>query len=167
MSVQAPVKEVHTSIVVDAPVERAFHVFTQEMSSWWNPDHHIIDAPLARMVVEPRVGGRIYDVGTDGSECQWSRVLAYEPPHRFVISWDINLQWKRETDPERTSEVEITFTPEGDGRTRVDLTHRGLERHGDGWEAMRDAVGSPGGWGGGLERFAAAIDTKTERARSL
>jgi uncharacterized protein YndB with AHSA1/START domain len=158
MNVQAPTTatSVHKSIVVDAPIDRAFHVFTQEMASWWPPEHHILDAPLAEMVVEPRVGGRLYDRGTDGSECQWARVLAYEPPTLFVFSWDINLQWQIEADHERTSEVEIRFTADGDGRTRVDLEHRNLDRHGDGWDKMRDAVGSPDGWGIGLQRFAKA-----------
>ena len=156
MTVQAPTTSVRKSIVVDAPVERAFAVFTDDMGSWWPPDHHILDAPLKEMVFEPREGGRIYDVGTDGSECQWSRVLAYEPPTRVVFSWDINLEWKVETDPERTSEIEIRFTPEGEDRTRVELEHRNLDRHGDGWEQMAGAVGSPGGWGRGLERFAEA-----------
>src|SRR4051794_7304258 len=90
MTVQAPTNSVRKSVVVNAPVERAFHVFTAEMHSWWPPDHHLIDAPLDRMVFEARTGGRIYDVGTDGSECQWARVLAYEPPTRVVFSWDIN-----------------------------------------------------------------------------
>jgi uncharacterized protein YndB with AHSA1/START domain len=156
MTVEATTTSVQKSILVEAPIERAFSVFTDEMESWWPPDHHLIDAPLAGMVFEPREGGRIYDVGTDGSECQWARVLAYEPPTRVVFSWDINLQWQIETDYERTSEIEIRFTPEGDNRTRVDLEHRNLDRHGDGWERMRDAVGSPGGWGTGLERFAEA-----------
>ena len=156
MNVQAPSSSVHKSIVVDAPLERAFRVFTEEIGSWWPPDHHILDAPLAEMVFEPRVGGHVYDRGTDGSECRWSRVLAYEPPNRVVFSWDINLDWKIETDPERTSEIEIRFTGDGDARTRVDLEHRNLERHGDGWERMREAVASPDGWGRGLERFADA-----------
>jgi uncharacterized protein YndB with AHSA1/START domain len=153
-SVQSPTTSVRKSIVVEAPIERAFHVYTQEMASWWPPEHHLLDAPLAEMVVEPRTGGRIYDRGSDGSECQWARVLAYEPPTRFVFSWDIDLQWQIETDPARTSEVEVRFTAEGDSRTRVALEHRHLDRHGDGWEKMRDAVGSPDGWGIGLHRFA-------------
>ena len=156
MTVQAPTTSVTKSIVVEAPIERAFHVYTQEMSSWWPPEHHILEAPFADTVVEPHTGGRIYDVGTDGSECQWARVLAYEPSTRFVFSWDINLQWQIETDHQRTSEVEVRFIPEGDNRTRVELEHRNLDRHGDGWESMREAVGSPDGWGLGLGRFAEA-----------
>jgi uncharacterized protein YndB with AHSA1/START domain len=145
---------VSTTIVVDAPVDRAFSVFTDDIGSWWPPEHHILQAPLASMVFEPKVGGHVYDVGTDGSECRWARVLAYEPPSRIVFSWDISLQWQIETDPDRTSEVEVRFHPEGEGRTRVELEHRHIDRHGDGWEAMRDAVGSPEGWGVGLRRFA-------------
>jgi uncharacterized protein YndB with AHSA1/START domain len=157
MTVEAPATSVQTSIVVNAPAERAFTIFTEQMGSWWPPDMHILEAPLAEMVFEPREGGRIYDVGTDGSECQWSRVLAYEPPMRVVISWDINLRWQIETDHDRTSEVEIRFTPEGDDRTRVDLEHRKLDRHGDGWEGMRTAVSSPNGWNKGLTAFAEEV----------
>lgn len=145
---------VSTSATVEASVDRAFHVFTEDMASWWPPEHHIIGVPLATMVFEPRAGGDVYDVGEDGSRCRWARVLVYEPPTRIVFSWDISLQWQVETDPARTSEIEVRFVPEGDTRTRVELEHRHLERHGDGWEGMRDAVGSPGGWRAGLVRFA-------------
>lgn len=157
MSMQAADTSVGTSIVVEASPERAFTVFTAEIGSWWNPDHHLLDGELAEMVFEPRVGGHVYDRGVDGSECHWARVLAYEPPERFVISWDIDLQWQIETDPEKTSEVEVRFVPEGSGRTRVELEHRHLDRHGDGWEQMRDSVGAPDGWGSGLQRFADAV----------
>ena len=153
MTVEAPSTSVTKSIVVNAPVERAFDVYTRQMESWWPPDHHLLDAPLERMVFEPHEGGRIYDVGTDGSECQWSRVLVYEPPTRVVFSWDISLEWQIETDPERCSEVEVRFTPQDDATTLVELEHRHIDRHGEGWERMRDAVGSAGGWD--LERFAA------------
>jgi uncharacterized protein YndB with AHSA1/START domain len=106
------------------------------------------------MVFEPRAGGAVYDVGEDGSRCRWARVLAYDPPSRIVFSWDISLQWKVEEDPARTSEVEVRFVAESATRTRVELEHRHIDRHGDGWEGMRDAVGSPGGWQVGLGRFA-------------
>jgi uncharacterized protein YndB with AHSA1/START domain len=150
MTTQVQETSVTTQTVVDAPVDHAFRVFTEGIGSWWNPDHHILQAELAEMVFEPRVGGHIIDRGTDGSECRWARVLAYDPPHRVSFSWDISLQWQLETDPAKASEIEVTFTEEGPARTRVVLTHRHLDRHGEGWEAMRDAVGS--GWT--LDRFA-------------
>lgn len=139
---------------VEASLEHAFAVFTEGIGSWWNPDHHILEAPLSHMVFEPYVGGHVYDVGTDGSECRWSRVLAYDPPTRVVFSWDIDVHWQVETDPARCSEVEVTFAAEGPGTTRVVLEHRHLDRHGEGWTSMSDAVGR--GWReGGLDRFAA------------
>jgi uncharacterized protein YndB with AHSA1/START domain len=156
MSMQTADTSVRTSIIVEAPIERAFSVFTEGMASWWPEDHHILEADLAEMVFEPRAGGHIYDRGVDGSECRWARVLAYEPPSRLVFSWNVNLQWKLESDPAWTSEVEVRFIAQGAERTRVELDHRNLERHGDGWEQMRDAVGSPGGWGRGMGLFADA-----------
>jgi uncharacterized protein YndB with AHSA1/START domain len=148
---------VSTSIVVDASPELAFKIYTEDMGSWWPKEHHIIQAPLSHMVFEPKVGGHVYDVGTDGSECPWARVLAYEPPHRIVFTWDISLQWQIETDPAKTSEVEVLFVPGDDGRTRVELEHRHIDRHGEGWEGMRDAVGSLDGWGTGLRNFAQLV----------
>jgi uncharacterized protein YndB with AHSA1/START domain len=143
---------VSTSVDVECPIARAFHLFTAEIGTWWDDDKHILEAPLAEMIFEPRVGGNIIDRGTDGSECRWARVLAYDPPHLVRFSWDINTQWQVETDPAKTSEVEVTFTATAPGRTHVVLTHRHLDRHGEGWEGMRDAVGS--GWS--LAGFAAA-----------
>ena len=140
---------VTTSVELNAPVAQAFYVFTAEIGTWWDHDKHILEAPLAEMVFEPFVGGHIIDRGTDGSECRWARVLAYEPPAdeqpglvRF--SWDITIDWQIETDPARASEVEIAFTALGPATTQVVLTHRYLDRHGEGWEEMRDAVA--GGW---------------------
>jgi uncharacterized protein YndB with AHSA1/START domain len=152
-----PDTSVRTEVVVDAPADAAFTVFTKHMPSWWDPTHHILEGELAEMVFEPRVGGHIYDVGVDGSECRWARVLAYDPPSRVVFSWDVGLDWKLETDPDKTSEVEVTFIAEGPDRTRVVLEHRKLDRHGPGWENMRGAVGSDGGWAAGLRRFAGAV----------
>lgn len=144
MTTTAAQTSVSTSVEVNTSVEHAFHVFTAEIGTWWDEGHHILDAELAEMVFEPRVGGHIIDRGVDGSECRWARVLAYEPPHRVCFSWDINTNWQLETNPAMTSEVEITFTATGPAQTRVVLTHRHLDRHGEGWEGMRDAVGS--GW---------------------
>ena len=154
MTVQETAAPVTDSIVVGAPIDRAFKVFTEDIASWWPPDHHILQGELAEMVFEPGEGGHIYDRAVDGRECRWARVLAYEPPQRVVFSWDISLTWQIETDPARTSEIEVRFTPEGEERTRVDLEHRHLARHGEGWQRMRDAVGYPEGWRKGLEAFA-------------
>ncbi|HEY3186926.1 MAG TPA: SRPBCC family protein [Solirubrobacteraceae bacterium] len=156
MTTQAADTSVRSSVVVEAPIERAFTVFTDQIGTWWPPEHHILEADLAEMVFEPRAGGHVLDRGVDGSECRWARVLAYEPPNRFVISWDISTQWRLETDLGKTSEVEVRFTAEAPDRTLVELEHRNLDRHGEGWEQMRDAVGSPDGWAGGLRLFADA-----------
>ena len=157
MSMPTTDRSVQSSIVVDAPIKRAFSVFTEGIGTWWPPEHHILQAELADMVFEPRQGGHIYDRGVDGSECRWATVLVYEPPARLVISWNVNLQWQLESDQQRTSEVEVRFVSEGPSRTRVELEHRNLDRHGDGWEQMRDAVGSPDGWVVGLNRFAERV----------
>jgi uncharacterized protein YndB with AHSA1/START domain len=158
MTTQAASDVVRTSIVVNAPLERAFSVFTAGIDTWWPRSHTIGDSPLAEMVLECREGGRAYGLGEDGSEADWGRVLVYEPPQRIVVSWDITLQWKHELDPAKASEFEVSFTPEGEGRTLVVLEHRHLDRHGEGWQEMRDAVGSPNGWGGGLGAFAKAAE---------
>ena len=150
---------VQTQVVVDAGIERAFRVFTEEFGSFKPRDHTLLSVEVAETIFEPRVGGHIYDRGVDGSECRWARVLAYEPPDRVVFSWDINTQWQVETDPDKTSEVEVRFVAEGTERTRVELEHRKLDRHGEGWEQVRGAVGSDDGWPVGLRRFADAART--------
>jgi uncharacterized protein YndB with AHSA1/START domain len=154
MTTQAQGTSVLTQIVVEAPIERAFRVFTEDFGSFKPPEHNLLGAEIAETVFEPREGGQLYDRGVDGSECRWARVLAYEPPNRVVISWDINPRWQIETNLEKTSEVEVLFVSEAPERTRVEVEHRNLERHGEGWEGMRDAVGSPGGWPLYLQRFA-------------
>jgi uncharacterized protein YndB with AHSA1/START domain len=145
-----------TSVVVEAPRERAFRVFTTELGSWWPEGHHILEGELAETVFEPHVGGAILDRGVDGAECRWATVLAYEPPDRVVFSWNINPQWTLEADPDRASEVEVRFTAETPQRTRVELEHRHLDRHGEGWEGMQAAVGAPDGWTAVLQRYADA-----------
>ena len=145
---------VRRRIVVEASIERAFSVFTERFGAFKPPEHNLLGAPIAETVFEPKVGGHIYDRGVDGSECRWARVLAYEPPDRVVFSWDISPQWQIETDPDNTSEVEVRFIAETPQRTRVELEHRNLDRHGDGWHAVREGVDSEGGWPLYLRRFA-------------
>ena len=113
---------------------------------------------LAETVFEPRVGGHIYDRAVDGSECRWARVLVYEPPHRVVFSWDLDPRWQMESDPDKTSEVEVRFVAETAQRTRVELEHRHLDRHGEGWQGISEGVGGNDGWPLYLQRFAMLLD---------
>jgi uncharacterized protein YndB with AHSA1/START domain len=146
---------VNASIEVDAPQQRAFEVFTRDFGAFKPREHTLLAVPITETVVETHVGGHIIDRGADGSECRWARVLAYEPPGRFVFSWDINPYWQLETDPSKTSEVEVTFTAIAADRTRVEIEHRHLDRHGDGWTGVRDGVSTGEGWPYYLDRYAA------------
>jgi uncharacterized protein YndB with AHSA1/START domain len=146
---------VRKTITVDAPRDRAFAVFTEGFDRWWPRSHHIGTAELAESVLEPRAGGRWYERGVDGSECDWGRVLAWDPPARLVLSWEISADWK--PDPDRASEVEVVFVAEGPDRTRVELTHRGLEVYGDATAQLRGALDSEGGWTGLLALYATAV----------
>jgi uncharacterized protein YndB with AHSA1/START domain len=152
---QAPAAVVRQQIVVQAPIEQAFEVFTERFGDFKPPEHNMLAAPIAETVFEPRAGGHIFDRGTDGSECRWARVLIYEPPARVVFSWDIGPTWQVETEPENASEVEVRFTAEGPNRTRVELEHRHIDRHGPGWESVASGVGHDEGWPLYLTRYAA------------
>ena len=157
MTTPAEATSVRHEVVVNAPIERAFSVFTEDFGSFKPREHNLLTVEIAETVFEPRAGGRLYDRGVDGSKCNWARVLVYEPPDRVVISWDINPQWQIETDLEKTSEVDIRFIAEAPERTRVELEHRNLDRHLDGWEAVRGGVDSDGGWPLYLSRFAERV----------
>ncbi|MEU8328090.1 SRPBCC family protein [Micromonospora sp. NPDC048839] len=150
---QAATAVVRRQIVVNAPIERAFTVFTERFGDFKPREHNLLQTPIAETVFEPRVGGHIYDRGNDGSECRWARVLAYEPPTRVLFSWDIGPTWQVETDPDLTSEVEVIFVAETPDRTRIELEHRHLDRHGPGWESVRDGVDSDTGWPLYLSRY--------------
>ena len=158
MSTEAAETSIRTSIVVEAPIERAFSVFTEDFGSFKPPEHNMLGVEIAETVFEPRVGGSVYDRGVDGSECRWARVLAYEPPSRVLLSWDISPHWQIETNLEKTSEVEVRFIAETPQRTRVELEHRQLQRHGDGWEGVREGVRGNEGWPLYLERFAVLVN---------
>jgi uncharacterized protein YndB with AHSA1/START domain len=154
MSTPAEATRVRHEVVVDAAIERAFSVFTSDFGAFKPREHNMLGVDIAETIFEPHVGGRLYDRGVDGSECGWARVLAYEPPDRVVISWDISPQWQIETDPDKTSEVEVRFIAETPDRTRVVLEHRNLDRHLEGWEAVREGVDSESGWPLYLQRYA-------------
>ena len=148
---------VHKQVVVEASHDDAFRVFIERFGDFKPPEHNLLGTPIAETVFEPRVGGHIYDRGTDGSECRWARVLAYEPPSRVVFTWDIGPTWQLETEPGNASEVEVRFIPEAVGRTRVELEHRHLDRHGPGWQALADGVGDEQGWPLYLQRYATLL----------
>ncbi|MGI8762004.1 MAG: SRPBCC family protein [Jatrophihabitantaceae bacterium] len=152
---QAASAVVRREIVVEAPIERAFAVFTERFGDFKPAEHNLLGVAIAETVFEPRVGGHIYDRGVDGSECRWARVLAYEPPGRVVFSWDIGPQWQIETEPANTSEVEVRFVAETPQRTRVELEHRKIDRHGPGWQAVSDGIADDAGWALYLARYAA------------
>ncbi len=151
---------VRVDVTVDVPVAHAFAVFTEHFDRIKPREHNLLPVPIERTVLEPRAGGTIYDIGTDGSTCTWARVLAYEPPHRLLFSWDISPQWQIEPDPARTSEVEIRFIAEAPERTRVLLEHRNLDRHGEGWESFI-GLGGGNGWPLYLARYRDATERVT------
>lgn len=146
---------VRKSVTVKASVEDAFRVFTEGIDTWWPRSHHIGKSPMTKGIIQGRVGGRCYNEQADGAECDWGEILVWEPPHRFVMAWKITPAWGYEPDLAKTSEVEVRFSPDPDGSTRVDLEHRHFARHGEGGDSIRTAVGSPQmGWEGLLQLFA-------------
>ena len=157
MTTPAQATSIRHEVVVEAPIERAFSFFTERFGSFKPREHNLLSVEIDETVFESRAGGHVYDRGVDGSECRWARVLAHEPPNRVVISWDISPQWQIETDLEKTSEVEVRFIAETPDRTRVELEHRNLDRHGPGWEAVRDGVAHDEGWPLYLDRYAALL----------
>jgi uncharacterized protein YndB with AHSA1/START domain len=150
---------VNRHVVVNAPAPAAFAAFTDRFGDFKPREHNMLGVEIADTVFEPHVGGNIYDRGIDGSECRWARILAYDPPHRVVFSWDIGPTWQVESDPELTSEVEVRFIPEADNRTRVELEHRHLDRHGPGWEGVAYGVSDDQGWPRYLARYAALLES--------
>jgi uncharacterized protein YndB with AHSA1/START domain len=148
---QVTIAPVRYSVTVPIPAARAFTLFTEGFNSWWI-GHHIGSADLAEAVLEPKQGGRWYERGVDGSECDWGTVLVFQPPGRLVLTWQINGQWQYDPDPSRASEVEVLFT-EDNGQTRVDFEHRHIERHGEGAAELARQVGADGGWPSILDLF--------------
>lgn len=144
---------VRKSIVVETSQAHAFDVFVHQQTRWWLPEHCLGTAPLKSAIVEPRVGGRWHEIDSKGAQCDWGHVVAYEPPHRIVLSWQISAEW--EYDPNIYTEVEVRFVPEGANVTRVELEHRGLEAYGENAEKMRELFDRPDAWQLGLEHFSA------------
>ncbi|MDP9119895.1 MAG: SRPBCC family protein [Acidobacteriota bacterium] len=161
MNTTIEVVPVRKSVTVKAGPERAFQVFTEGIDTWWPRAHHIGKAPMKKVLLEGRAGGRCYTEQTDDTESDWGQVLVWEPPRRVVIAWQIGSQWQYEPDVAKSSEVEVRFTPEPGGGTRVDLEHRHFERLGGGGDGMRTAVDSPDGWSVSLQAFAARVEASS------
>jgi uncharacterized protein YndB with AHSA1/START domain len=149
---------VKKSIIVNPTLEHAFDVFTAGFDSWWPRSHHIGKSPMEKAVIEMRVGGRCYSTQVDGTDCDWGQILEWDPPHRFVLAWQITHEWGYQPDLSKSSEVEIRFTAQPGGGTRVDLEHRHFERMGPEGDTMRVGVGGPGGWGSLMELFKAQAE---------
>jgi uncharacterized protein YndB with AHSA1/START domain len=149
----APVQK---TITVPTDPQRAFEVFTAKLSTWWPKSHSINEAEAADFVMEPVAGGRWYEVGVDGSECETGRVLEYDPPNRLLLAWHLDGNWAYDPDPATSSEIEVRFIAEG-GATRVELEHRFLERHRNAVDDLRTSINGEGGWGSLLELYAAVI----------
>jgi uncharacterized protein YndB with AHSA1/START domain len=148
---------VRTSVSVEAPIQHAFKVFTEGFDTWWPRTHHIGTPDMAEAVLEQRLDGRWYERGVDGSECEWGRVLAWDPPNHIAVSWHLNAEYKYDPDPETASRVDIRFFAEDDDRTRVELEHSALDRHGADWAKLRTGISSEeGGWPTILAGFADA-----------
>jgi len=146
----APVRK---SVIVDAAPPQAFAVFTSGINRWWPKSHGIGATPIRESVIEPFVGGRWYTRHEDGNDVVIGRVRVWQPAERLVVSWEISSEWKPDPRPEFTSEVEVRFTAEAVGRTRVDLEHRNFERMGAAaGEKMRNGV--QGGWPHLLDLYA-------------
>jgi len=154
MTTDATIMAVRKTITVKADAQRAFDVFTEGFDTWWPRSHHIGKSPMTKAIVEGRAGGRLYSTQQDGTEFDWGTVLEWDPPRRFVWAWQISGKWQFEPDLSLASEVEVRFTPEPGGMTRVDLEHRHLDRHGLDAAAVRAAIDSPEGWGGLLKLYA-------------
>ncbi|GAB3447532.1 SRPBCC family protein [Phycicoccus ginsengisoli] len=146
---------VRLDVTVDVPVQTAFRLFTEQFDQVKPREYNLLASPIEETVLEPRVGGHIYDRAADGTTCRWARILAFDPPERLVFTWDISPRWQLETDPERASEVEVRFLADGADRTRVELEHRHLDRHGEGWEGYAAGMASPSAWPLFLSRFEA------------
>ena len=151
---QITIAPVRHELTVPISADQAFRLFTEGFNSWWI-GHHIGKADLEEAVLEPKVGGRWYERGVDGTECDWGTVLVFEPPGRLVVTWQINAQWQYDPDPDHASEIEVLFTEE-DGQTKVDFQHRYIERLGAGAEDLAKTVSESDGWPGILSRFGEA-----------
>jgi uncharacterized protein YndB with AHSA1/START domain len=165
MTSSAPIPPITGTVTIGVPIDTAFEVFTGSIDSWWPHEYHIGRVDVAEVVLQPGVGGRWFERGVDGSECDWGRVLVWEPPDRVVFTWQISGSWQFDPDPEHASEIDARFTADGPGQTTVSVEHRHFERL-LGGQAINDAINGGGGWALLLDGFAKAIANRAGNGRS-
>ena len=156
MTTTAPIPPITGTVTIAVPIDQAFRVFTGSINSWWPHEFHLGQAEVAEVVLQPGVGGRWFERGVDGTECDWGRVLVWEPPHRLVFTWQINGSWQFDPDPDHASEIDVRFTANGPAETTVEVEHRYFERL-DGGQAINDAIRGGGGWALLLDGFAKSV----------
>ena len=143
---------VRKELLINASQLRTFQAFTEQIDHWWPRSHHIGKSEMKRAVLETKGGGRWYEIGVDGSQCDWGKVLVFDPPHKLILAWQITAQWQY--DPNFLTEVEVNFIEQGPNRTRLTLEHRNIEKFGLKAEEMWSAFDSEGGWTGMLNALA-------------
>jgi uncharacterized protein YndB with AHSA1/START domain len=160
MTTTAPIPPITGTATIAVPIDQAFHVFTGSINSWWPHQYHIGQADVAEIVLEPHEDGRWYERGVDGTECDWGRVLHWEPPHRLVFTWQINGSWQFDPDPDHASEINVRFTANGPEETTVEVEHSSFERL-VGGGTINDAIRGGGGWVALLSGFAKTVAERT------
>jgi uncharacterized protein YndB with AHSA1/START domain len=159
-----PEAHVSKSLLVDCPQEHAFRVFTQHMGSWWPATHHIGALPFTDIVIEPRAGGRWYELNANGVEGAWGHVLAWDPPRELVLSWHLNTKFEFVADLDQASRLEIRFLKHGVNQTRIEFAHWHIERHGEGYQGLRDQLDN--GWVGVLAELAKLAEAPASQLAS-
>lgn len=156
MTTTAPIPPITGTVTIGVPADQAFRVFTSSIDTWWPHQFHIGQADVAEVILEPREGGRWYERGVDDTECDWGRVLTWQPPHRLVFTWQINGAWQFDPDPDHASEIEVQFTADGPDQTTVEVEHRYFDRLESG-QAIHDAIHGGGGWALLLDGFTKTV----------
>ena len=159
-----PSAVVNKTLLLHCSRDHAFRVFTQNMGRWWPATHHVGNVPFRDILIEPRTGGRWYEISAEGAEGMWGQVLKWDPPRRVLLSWHLDTTFTFNPDLARASELDISFHALGENEVRVEFEHRHIERHGDGYEKLRDLL--DGGWDGVLAEFAKLADPTTSTAPS-
>lgn len=151
---------IQRTLSVPKPVEEAFAVFTRDFADWWPAEYTWSQDVLQHIAIEPGVDGRCFERGPHGFECDWGRVLVWEPPHRLVFTWQISADRQPVPDPNKAGEIEVRFEAEGATMTRVDFEHRHFRRHREGAAEYKAMLEAPEGWPYILNRYVRALNAR-------